>query len=605
MKYLELCYGPPRHSGMIADDDSFMKAIRSSEVDNVEVYRSMWRFGQAGAEHVVEHGSLSGFGGLLGADRIMWDIDGLDTALDDLHALLQRLWSLDVERRHVRVWFSGGKGFHVCLPPAYGDMAMMLPDMPQTMKDFCTTIYENVDPAIYTQTSLIRANWTKHRGGKYKIPLALEEIEVMSMDEILELASAHPRDTRKVIEGDEYEALKQGEKVPVLYERSQTFEQRKKKEIKKYSLDTLPRHYTCCTRMLEAGPQPGSRRPTMQRIVRMLRRRNMGVKTTRVILTEWLSRSDIPMDEVKRNVETTLKSAYEGGHGPYRCDDNIMSHYCHFACQYYATRRGLKEDNMDMMAVELKQVYDAGILECFNMSSVWTQATYNFEPAETALLFGPTKIGKTSFVHNLFMGLPDKKILNVHLEMARMQEIARLLQVAHNKRVNASKGVDEVRDMLRSLDPGSPEWENFMAPIRHIVPFSQRDINAIKEKIDEVKPDIVLLDSFDLVETNRKNQHIVDKQKEVFYSLKEQTDSMGHVMLILHHVKKGSLNEDMSMEDMSGWAGLYQQPAHVIAIEGKHGANRIHVVSKATRRFQELDLYLTGNPETFTFHEEI
>ena len=601
--YVELVGGSPRHTGLVGDHNDLKNARAWSREAKREGFRSMWVFGEQGKRHVEEHKSLKGWGGLLCADRIIWDIDGEETSLQGVKQLLQCLEEHGVERSHIRIWFSGGKGFHVVIPPGYGDMAHPLPDLPQTMKTFCTSIFPETDPAIYTLTSLIRLEWSWHYRGRYKVPITYEEVGSLSYEEIETLSESDDVQTRLNIEGDDYERCT--EPVPVIVQRSEEVRKVARKE-RRYNQTSLPRYFSCGTKMFREGPVKGRRRPTMQRMVRIYRRRNMSADEARALLSEYISHSDLSIEEQRKNVESTLKSAYEGGHGPYSCHDSIMAHYCDSACQFFATKDHTGTQNTaDSLARELLIRYKSDTATVFNMNQVWSRLFYDFEPGETVIVTGTTKIGKTSFVHNMLLALENLKVLNVHLEMAKTQEITRLLQVAHKKRINPSKGMNEVKDLLMSARPNSPEWRGILDPISHIEFHNNRDIQTIKKAIDDIVPDVVLIDSFDQIEgVDMKRDNMVERQKAILSDLMAQTTEKGHVLFIVHHLRKGVDGMNLTKDSMTGSAHLFQQPAHVIGLEGEIGNRTVHLKNLGNRRFQELDFYLHGNPETFTFSQE-
>jgi len=87
---------------------------------------------------------------------------------------------------HIRVYFSGNKGFHVFVKTSRQFT-------PEELKHYCTTIagdLESFDTVIYNSTRLFRiANTKHHESGLYKIPVSLDLIKKKgSTEEIKELA---------------------------------------------------------------------------------------------------------------------------------------------------------------------------------------------------------------------------------------------------------------------------------------------------------------------------------------------------------------------------------------------------------------------------------
>ena len=147
------------------------------------------------------------------------------------------------------------------------------------------------------------------------------------------------------------------------------------------------------------------------------------------------------------------------------------------------------------------------------------------------------------------------------------------------------------------------EEEELLKPVEHFEFHADPFLDSIKQKIDEIQPDIVLVDSLDKVKTAIEGQHYIVRQTHVVDELMDQCNSLGHVLLIIHHLNKAAGHDDIDLGDFRGASHIGQQTAHTIGVLGRQGDNRIRVVKVVSRRYQELDLTLYGNPETFIFTE--
>lgn len=162
-------------------------------------YSSLFTFGPEAKEHFeTKGGSLKGYNGPAYTNNLVFDLDNVDLekARKDVYTLLSRLAKdvgLGAEgvKNHVRVYFSGNKGFHVFVKTA----RQFTPD---ELKDYCKIIASDLssfDPKIYNTTRCFRiANTVNQKSGLYKIPISLELIKDKNgVEKIKELAKS-PQD---------------------------------------------------------------------------------------------------------------------------------------------------------------------------------------------------------------------------------------------------------------------------------------------------------------------------------------------------------------------------------------------------------------------------
>ena len=161
--------------------------------DTKDWYTSLFTFGKESTEHFATNGSIAGYNGTAYTNNLVFDLDNedLDKARQDVDKLLKQLSTKvglgkDGIRNHVRVYFSGNKGFHVFVKTAKQYSS-------EELKEYCSIIAEGIesfDPVIYNKTRCFRvANTLNQKSGLYKIPISLELIrDKDGIEKIKELA---------------------------------------------------------------------------------------------------------------------------------------------------------------------------------------------------------------------------------------------------------------------------------------------------------------------------------------------------------------------------------------------------------------------------------
>lgn len=145
-------------------------------------------------------GLIAGYEGPVRLSALPFDFDHRESLKVSLEETLQFVTRLR-DRFHIapgdiRVYFSGRKGFHVLvlddgfqsLAPAY--------DVPEKAKNAARLMgdgLECLDLSIYKRTALLRVPNTRHsKSGLFKVPLFLEDLQTLSIEEIRSLAG-NPR----------------------------------------------------------------------------------------------------------------------------------------------------------------------------------------------------------------------------------------------------------------------------------------------------------------------------------------------------------------------------------------------------------------------------
>ena len=155
---------------------------------NKDSYLSIYSYNDQHKKKYEETGSLSGIKDVT-TNTLVWDFDSatdVEHARTDTVELAQRLCTnYNVDPDNIVCYFSSNKGFHVVLPLDHEVN-------PEQFKKATATIAHGLatyDPSVCDPQRILRLEHTKNpKSGLYKIPMHIEEVDTMNMDEIKELA---------------------------------------------------------------------------------------------------------------------------------------------------------------------------------------------------------------------------------------------------------------------------------------------------------------------------------------------------------------------------------------------------------------------------------
>ena len=197
-KYVDTAFGDVSRRNNVMPVHAVPAAL---PVDRKNCYRTWHRFPEAYLDHRKRTGSVKGYRGTSYADFLPFDFDDAGgpekSVLPTIDFLRMLEVSYDVDRlAGVALWFSGSKGFHVCLSSALFGGWVPSPDLAEHLRALALMMGKEfgIDPAIYDQNRLFRIQNTVHStSGLYKAPLSVAEILSLSVPEIVKLAET-PRE---------------------------------------------------------------------------------------------------------------------------------------------------------------------------------------------------------------------------------------------------------------------------------------------------------------------------------------------------------------------------------------------------------------------------
>lgn len=196
--------------------------------------------------HKNENGNLTvkGYKGEVWAKELIIDFDieeeqkqeDLIKLLEDLRNLLKSIESkYDLDLKHIRINFSGKKGFHIRIPAILFGGFNPSENLPSQLKAIALELTQGmrIDTSIYSHIFYIRyVNSRNSKSGLCAIPLTTQEVFTLSIDQIKELA----KNPREIIQIDD-EELEPNEALTELKEKSSSRKPNKKTESTKQTED--------------------------------------------------------------------------------------------------------------------------------------------------------------------------------------------------------------------------------------------------------------------------------------------------------------------------------------------------------------------------------
>lgn len=457
LRWIDTAVGGPARRGRVQD-----VARWRPPAEGVDVYRSVFRFGDDFRAHVREHRSVRGYRGIGYADYLPIDIDAegdLGAALAQLRGALARIEArTDADLGAVHVYLSGSKGFHVQIPTAmFGpapakDLYRVFGRMVQLLLDD-----QGYDPSVYDLLRIFRVAGTRHgKTGLYKTPLTFVEARTLTVDEIVELARSPRR-----IEFTEPESTPD---LASLYADARAWadEHAAPEHGPAAEGELSPLAKPCVAAMLRGVSEPG-RHDVAMRIAAHWAHQGMPPDQIEAALKAWNTKNRPPMDD-RRAAQELPKVAREAARYDFGCNDPVRIRYCGGACHLKAAREKRKAAAAEPEAPELLTAEDAyrrhhafvhrsqDRVVGLGIPSV-DRATRGLAPGEVCEIVARSGVGKTALLVNTARHLsrpPNAAVLFVSLEMATARVFQRMVQIA------AKVTAQDVEAAAMSADPDHP-----------------------------------------------------------------------------------------------------------------------------------------------------
>ena len=552
-KYVELATYNYTRRGQIATFDETENYIR-----DYPAWRSYFTFDDCLKSYLADHkGVGTSYDLPVGLQEVVFDLDSesdLTLALADMKMLVRYLIAdLGVPAESIRVFFSGGKGFHIHIPNLFG----LEPDksLPMVLKQ---TIEEEFSFLQTLDTSMI------HRGGLIRIPFSIHNKSGLYKQEI---------PYEKVFDLTIEEAIEMSQSPKVIGSKEWKYNPILKHLIRNVSVVTSSYHpgaeygkrVMCMQKIYADGPQVGKRHDLTLRMSSWLMRNGVPLDGAIAIITHWMgnlgSRTDI--------VSTTT-SVYNRDL-KYGCNDVILKEHCNPNCIFYAAK-AYGESKMirnaeDMMkgfkAYQKKLAAGGGI----NLKRVFPTSLYrdySLLPGDVMMITGDTGMGKSAFIQNLVVRqypIYKRNVLYLNLEMSEELTFRRFIQIGHG---NLTK--HEAMDLV-----ASGYTDKLMDPIRHISMISVAPrVDQVVNEVNGSNPDVVVIDTTDVIEVPAAGNNDMYHLKTIIEMMRKLAQQKQIIVIGVHHISKSASRDGfIDLNSLTGNRANVTKMDHVMALTGE------------------------------------
>jgi replicative DNA helicase len=378
--------------------------IKTSEVgahikrtNATEAYTTYFRYTRSLLDHVYRNKTVKGYVGASYSEMFPMDLDSpdLNISLDRARKVVEFILSKNVPDEDVKVYFSGAKGFHICLASSLFDLepTNALAEVYKAMaKALSKDMGIDLDPTIYDGMRLFRLeNTLNSKSRLYKIPLTIEELFTRSVEEIKELAK-QPRamsyPVRNGVVNDYFMSLFLSALDAT--EKKQTVKLSNNKEVTLSNRNAKP----CIARLL-AGVGEGERDNAAMRLAVHYKKEGMPENICLSLLQGWNDNNDPPLPEsdLERVVHSAYTSSYDFG-----CHDAMLSANCGPECSLHQRKaeRGVKSKDL----IPLGSLVESYIESLRTTGRVYLgipevdKATRGLVPGEVVMLMSRPGVGK-------------------------------------------------------------------------------------------------------------------------------------------------------------------------------------------------------------------
>lgn len=579
MKYIEIAEGSVKNRGIIIPADKLWERITKSRENNEELYNSVWEFEDKILDHFKSYKTISSFKGKASIPYIIFDIDKKEDTdefvLRRAQEFVRRLeQDYDVRPEELRIFYSG-RGYHVYMPNyfKFEESEVIRQEVKQTIVEY----FPEVDSSIYNPTSIIRSPYSLNKKSNlYKVPLTVKEFFSLEAKDIMEIASSN--DIRNVppIESEERDFSQLIVKAIV------------ERQAVNYR-DEPTKVVTCMQHLYNKGGTPGTRHQEGMRLISTWRR--MGVPKDAIfeLMKKWSPTLEVY--EMEKMVNNIFDKGYR-----YGCNDIVMSKYCDPKCIYYQhknyTATVTEPDEIDNLLSEHSRTLP--FKKYIDLDKIFRLPTpYRIYEGEMVIIWGDTKLGKSTLIQNIVAQSKNMKFLYLPLENGKFLDARRLVQIEY--------GFNK-EQVMEYASAGVPLFKDKLSHIKMVdMSMNAQDLRKI---ITSSEVDAVVVDTADqiltpgIVDYTAKTENLAIEFRNICRDTKT-------TMFIVHHINKKSSEDDegrrrpLTIHSGKGSSALEQKADKIISIEGDRDGSLRKIRSLGARDENPFSATLSFNKENF------
>ena len=570
-KYYELAEYRASNRNRLILAENISHAILEKGADR-PLFRSVFWYTEDIVDYLKTNKSVSSYRGIRGIDSIPIDIDkgsNSDTyTKEKLLKFLDKLEEIGLDDQAYQIYFSG-TGFHIFIDNSAFDFQPST-YLPEQVSQTLYNIGLIDDSSIIRGNQLIRLeNSLNEKSNLYKIPLSIEEVRTLSLDQIRELARSQRLDfvveekngrgilEKFVVPSFEFDS---GDKIiPSSWKKGGRVDEGK--------FDN--RYAICIQKLYELGPREGSRNNTVMRIASHCKRQGMPEDFTIAGLLFWNSKTNQSLDD-----RVIIDKVHQVYNKPYRygCNDIIMKEFCNPNCLFY------KHKNLDKTGLlnvsDLDRAFEERlqIIEnkdrYINLKNIFgLDVDCVLYPGELVVFQGDTGINKTSIIQNIMLGVdmvndlvrpPELQIIYYGPELS-----AGVIQL-RNYCIVTGYTEDEV---IKHKD----ELYKYHTALEHIaVQTGILTIEGIEQLILDYQPQVLVIDYYEQVEHPAWNRSPTMAIAEISKSLSVMAQKYNIILIAISQVNRASaVNKDVGIHSGFGSGAVEKTARRLFTITGE------------------------------------
>ena len=248
-----------------------------------------------------------------------------------------------VKKEWLKIYFSGNKGIHIILPAEIlgvtpsAELNHVYKYIANLAKGF--TPNKTVDTQIYDNKRLFRIPNTKHeKSGLYKIPITLNELQTLSINQIRNMATAQ-RYIQYPIYSELPTANRAYQKIIEEYSRNKEQEDKKRGRRFKKTFNFVP---PCIQNILENGAQEGERNITIACLAGFYKSYGKTLDETIDLISDWNDNNIKPTG--KNELIKTIKSIFNS-EKQFGCATLQSLSVCNNTCKVYIKKEEKNKSN--------------------------------------------------------------------------------------------------------------------------------------------------------------------------------------------------------------------------------------------------------------------
>ena len=561
--YAEIAIGSPSKRGTLVPFEDIWDIVYENG-ENQAVYRSVYLYDDEALNFIKRSGTLKNYLGSRIIDTIPIDIDkGQNTdeyTLKQAQAIVYSLENeFDLKEGNYQCYFSG-TGYHINIGAdvfGSGENGFEAsPDLPFIVKQTMSSLFQNIDPAVYIRTALIRLPHTLNiKSQLFKVPLTRKELMGSTSEAIIKLASSRRLDFGLADlwgEGTLSDFIKRD--VPEVREMKNVLE---------------PRNIVPCMQTLyKRGPVSGSRNNTILRLASHFRRNGITSEATKAALLHW-NKNQLNPQIIIDKVESTYNYGYK-----YGCEDELLVPVCEPRCVYYKNKDyAIDVKNREELQKDLSERLDtdySGRMIDLAMMFGLEDKDCAIYPGELVTIFGPTGSNKTTLAQNIVLGYDFKA--DVIRKEWQQPTLFLSLELSgwymHRRNLQIVSGMDK-ETVTKNHKYVGTTFGDYLGHIN--IQTVSATVETIQKQIKTLQPNVVVIDYIDLLDTPK---HIRGGEYEqiryISHFLSNLAVNSDIIIIQISQVSREySRNEILDIYAGKGSGAIENASRKVIGINGK------------------------------------